>query len=690
MERVPSTSPAVALTAHGNPVLGLREPAAAGQVVTVTDGRGRPVWRSHPLAAGCRAVSVDVRGGRFVGAASGWSVLPPGRFAAAGVDGAVEVTAVTRIEARFAAPPGKWLPAEVAWHTDGSWRGRDGAIAAGAGGGGGSAYLFVDGAMHGEITARFRAAGAGSAAAWGLIARHFNGSNHLRLVLRRAGNELAAALERVAAGADPEYRGRVLASARAACAPDGTGEVRWHFNGTRHQVALDGLPLLDAHDAYMGGVEVVGLFAEAGGSEPASEPAPAPAPPRAVPAAWRSFALVSSQWVARHLIRRGDYAAVVRPGNVHRLHLSPAPGARPAAFDPRTNVMWESGIQVGHVGGSEIKFTQGAALDLLACGEVADLVRWHGPLPRFVEQDDDVRGYARGTAAFFAERIVISDWVAVRVRRSVGPDFDLLGRALTAPARVALGSGRTFAAWELDGSGRVAELAAADGRHYYPFTLVFPLAVAGTAWHLIAVVGGLQHAGGLVPGRALGWQCPHGLTASHGMRVTPTVPGTEYGHWIAVSWLPTADTGAAEAAALALRDEFEQPASLTVERGALPGNDPAQEQPAAALTVEGAFDRALGAYRVTLDAGAARFRFDPGAICRRRPVFIASASAGAAAAGGAVLACALDGQPLLHGADYLCQRWPAGAAGAAHAVQLRADLTRPVTVELQVRAAPRS
>ena len=739
------------MSGHGNPELGLRAPAAPGQLVAIADGRGRPVWRSHPLAAGRRSVRVDVRDGRFVGQAAGWCLLPPGRYAAdvgggpaaaikvqavttikvdfsaqphaAGETDGIDGAAATRVEAGVPAPLVQWLPRAVAWHTDGSWRARRGGIEAADG----RAYLFMDGAMHGGITARFQAAGDESAADWGLIARHFNGSNHLRLVLRREGAELAVALERVAAEADPEYGAAQLATARVGCNSDGVGEICWQFNGTSHQVALDGEPLLSAHDPYMGGVEVVGLFADSRPGYPQTRQSRATAAPplpagqrsglnhgaESVPV-WASFALTSSQWVAKHRVSRGDFAAVVRAGNIHQLHLSPAPGREPASFDPRTNVMWESGIQVGHIGGSEIKFTQGAALDLLATGEVADLVRWRGPLPRFVEQDDDVRGYAHGTAALYHDRIVISDWVAVRVRRSVGPDFDLLARALSAPARVALGSGRSFVPWELDRDGRVAELTAAGGRHYYPVTLVFPLQVRGTRWHLIAVVGGLRNAGGLTPGRAVGWQCPRGLTASHGVRVAPTVPGTEYGHWIAVSWLATADTAAAEAAARALRDEFQIPATLTAQHGSLAQHDPKREQPAAALALEGSFDRALGAYRVALDGAAARFTFDPGDLRRRRPVFIVDAAgapgapgaadtaagnpsstggsvvsgarAGSAAgdptAAGATLTCSIDGQPQRYGSDYLYQRWPAGAGASGHALQLLHDLTQPVTVEL--------
>ena len=696
------------MSSHGNPTLRLPGAAVAGQVVTVADCAGSEVWHSHPLAAGRDAVCVDVRDGRFVGVGGGWSVLPPGGYtvatpAAAATDarplapppsrravapagGRIEVAAELRVTARFGAAEGGWLPRDAAWHSDGTWRlqgGTDPGIVAvaveaaagtrpagppGGGSRGACAYLFVDAAMHGAVGARFTAPGAGSAAVWGLIARHYNDGNHLRLTLQRDGAGLLLRLERRAAAADPGCRRRILAAAHVTLGGAPRGELRWHFNGTRHEVALDGVVRLTAADGYMGGVEIVGLFAEPdlAGSAPV----------------WHSFSVVSSQWVPRHAVRRGAYAAVVRPGNIHRLHLSPAPGRQPATLDPRTNLFWESGLQVGHIGGSEIKFTQGAALDLLARGPVADLVRWRGPMPRFVDQDADLRGYARGSAVFYDDRIVVGDWVAVRVRRSVGPDFDLLARALTGPARFAAGAERTFRPWKLPAGAATATLAAGPCRELYPVALAFPLRIGSAAWHLIAAVGGLCNVGGAAPGRAFGWRCPRRLTASHDLRVAPTVPGTEYGFWIACTWLFTADTAAAEAAALHLRDEFRQPAHLSPHRGTLVRSDATQEQPAARLALAGCFDRSSGAYRLQAEAGAACFTFDPGAIRRHRPVFLVD---GLAAAAPAAVACIADGRRLRSGTDYRWQAWPTGADAVL--VQLRRDVTAPLTLELRRSAS---
>ncbi|MDE0026347.1 MAG: hypothetical protein OXP69_18210 [Spirochaetaceae bacterium] len=710
------------MTSHGNPTLLLPGGATAGQVVVVSDGAGRAVWRSHALAAGRTAVCVDVRDGRFGGPGRGWSVLPPGHYRAPGAGGAVEVVAQRSIEARFDAPPADWMPPGTAWHRDGAWRASDGeagGIAPAAAGGrdrGGAdrgaadspsecSYLFVDAAMHATVTACFTAPAAPAPQRWGLIARHYNDAHHLRLELCSRRGHLAVRLLRRAADADPEHGRRTLAQARAAPESAGPRELRWHFNGTRHEVLLDGAVLLGAEDGFMGGVEIVGLFAEAGaaaaawhsfsGAESAADARHSFSGVESSGATWHSFSVVSSQWVPRHVVRRGAYAAVVRPGNVHQLHLCADPGQRPARLDPRSNVFWESGLQVGHIGGSEIKFTQGAALDLLARGAVADLVRWRGPMPRFVDQDADVRGYARGHAVCYDDRLVVADWAAVRVRRSVGPDFDLLGRAMSGPARIAAAGESAFTVWELPANGLTATLSAGACARLYPAALVFPLRVAGAAWHLVAALGGLNHVGGEAPGRVLGWRCPRGLTASHGLRVAPTVPGVEYGFWIAVTWLATADTGAAEAAALLLRDQFQVPARLTAYRGALLGADAAREQPADRAALAGGFDRAIGAYRLQAAAGQSRFTFDPGPVARAHPAFLISGPgrrrdedagvagdtcAAAAAAGRTeAVVCIVDGARLTAGPDFRWQWWPAPAGVL---VQLRRTVTAPVTVEI--------
>ena len=670
------------MTSHGNPTLLLPGGAQAGLVIKVMEVGGRVVWRSHPLAAGRTAVCVDVRDGRFDGPGPGWSVLPPGRYQAPGAGGAVEVTAQRSMDARFDAEPAHWLPPGTAWHRDGAWCTYSGEVPGiMAGGGvddpgaaarhGACSYLFVDAAMHATVTARFTAPRTPAPARWGLIARHYNDAHHVRLELCHRPGYLAVRLLRRAADADPEYEPCTLAQARSAPLPGGAQELHWHFNGTRHEVRLDGKVLFTAADGFMAGVEVVGMFAEAG----------------AATAVWHSFSVVSSQWVARHEVRRGCYAAVLRPGNIHQLHLSADPARLPARLDPDSNVFWESGLQVGHIGGSEVKFTQGAALDLLAGGAVADLVRWRGPMPRMVDQDADVRGWARGHAVCYDARLVVADWAAVRVRRSVGPDFDLLGRAMTGPARFAAADTRTFTAWELPADGLMSTLASGSCARLYPAALAFPVRAAGAAWHLVAAVGSLGHAGGDAQGRVFGWRCPRGLTASHDLRVAPTEPGVEYGFWIALSWLASTDTGSAEAAALRLRDQFQNPARLRAQRGALLAADDTREQPADRVALAGCFDRGLGAYRLQADRGRVRFTFDPGPVSRHEPAFLLSGLGerddGCVTGAGMTVSCAVDGVQSAAGDGFRWQPWPAPRGVL---VQLRRTVAAPLTVEVSARA----
>ena len=225
----------------------------------------------------------------------------------------------------------------------------------------------------------------------------------------------------------------------------------------------------------------------------------------------------------------------------------------------------------------------------------------------------------------------------------------------------------------------------------YPAALVFPLRVRDADWHLIAALGGLNHVGGDMPGQVFGWRCPRRLTASHDLRVAPTVPGVEYGFWIALSWLATADTHRAEAAALRLRDEFQSPALVTPTHGAAVAADPKREQPADLLTLAGCFDRGIGAYRLQAEAGRVRFVFDPGRVSRERPAFLVSGLGGAAGADRAdadasaydAVACTADDVPLAAPADFRWQPWPAPEGVL---VQLHRTVAAPVTVEISSRA----
>ena len=73
----------------------------------------------------------------------------------------------------------------------------------------------------------------------------------------------------------------------------------------------------------------------------------------------------------------------------------------------------------------------------------------------------------------YDDRLVVADWAAVRVRRSVGPDFDLLGRAMSGAARFAAADTRAFTAWELPADGLMATLFTGACARLYPAALVF-------------------------------------------------------------------------------------------------------------------------------------------------------------------------------------------------------------------------
>ena len=271
----------------------------------------------------------------------------------------------------------------------------------------------------------------------------------------------------------------------------------------------------------MGGVTVVGLFAE----------------PETV--AWRQFGMTTTRAVPVHTIRQEEYEAVIRPGNIQRLKLLKSPA-------PDQDLCWESGIQFGHIGGSEIKFTQAARLDLICDGLALSQMRWEGPMPKFVDQSEDIRGRAHGLASFYPDRIVLADYVLPWVRRSVGPDFDLLARRMKGPARIALGSDTTFREWVLPATGVENALKAQTCGNAYPVAAAFPFNLGGQTWWLKAVIGNLLHVAGDAPAAMFAWRCPHGLTASHDFRIAPCTPGIEYGFSILTTWQQSGDPAAVE------------------------------------------------------------------------------------------------------------------------------------------------
>ena len=370
---------------HGNPTLLIGERCAVRvQVERVDDGR--PVWRSHGLAPETDAVRVDAHHGDFVGPLVGGSVLPAGQYRytwePGGSDAAsFNVAARTLFDFDLTSVSAEQLSLTRRWQACGRWE--PGAESLGAASD--TAYLFAEGEMHGEIRARYvRDDPPNETVSWGLIARHYNAFAHVRLECRGGPDVLRLRLVRAEGTAGKQACVTVAeGQARGSRRPT---ELVWNLNGSKQQVRVDGAVVLEADEGFMGGVTIAGLFATAGSVH------------------WHRWSMTTTQPVPRHTIRRDAYRAVLRPGNVSLLQLLESEA-------PDQNLCWESGIQFGHIGGSELKFTQDARQQVVAAGPVATTVTWQGPMPKFFDQSRDIRGAARGQVNFYPDRIVIADEV---------------------------------------------------------------------------------------------------------------------------------------------------------------------------------------------------------------------------------------------------------------------------------------
>ena len=604
---------------HGNPTILV--PAQSGCVarrVIVSDDDG-PVWRSHVLAAGVDTVRVDVWHGRFVGCSEGWSVLSGGDYVVtiegaadntdngAGEqlqvsDGCVAEQQTLRIAERelfvasFCGPQEEWFTQNAQWHQKGTWIQQDEGITAQDE----PAYLFAEGAMHGTLSAEFCLGDSDSTSTFGLIARLYNAFTNIRVFLTYRAGKLHVVLARVFNTLPDPTSHDIVAEADVVLPDESSSQlssrpthcVRWQFNGQRSVVWINDIKALDVTDGFMGGVTVVGLF-----SEPGS-------------VCWRGMSMTTSQAVPNYEIECADYSAVIRPGNIQELRLS-----RSAA--PQQNIFWESGLQFGHIGGSEIKFTQDARLQRTYDGDVFTQVQWQGPMPKFVDRSDDVRGWAHGIATFYPERIVLEDHVLARTRRSVGPDFDMMSRVLAGPARIALAGERSFGDWTLPDDGSMASIPLEGCSNTFPVCIAFPLALGGERWWLKAVLA-CRHPIESDPAAAIfAWRCAFGLTASHDFRVAPTVPGIEYSFAIIVEWQAGGSCESVESDLLNLRDDWCQPVAVEAMVGSAIVYETEHDQPAEARSFSGCFDGSCGLYRLRGEDGRLRVALDPQGITRR-------------------------------------------------------------------------
>ena len=580
---------------QGNPTFIMRNHGPRG-LLTIERAKDREVlWTSYPLADSVDAVRVDVWHGRFEGPLALGGLLPAGDYEAIAVaeNGdrtkleAFSVVERTLFDLDLTTFGASDLADTRQWQCHGQWTASNHGLVAESG----TAHLHVYGAMHGVLQGRFEFADTSNEeVTWGLITRHYNVGNHIRLECLGQANDFELRLLRYESGI-PDSDGRnVIASAPHLSVGVGPTEIAWVLNSSIHLVYVNGELSLEAEEAFVGGVTIVGLFAQG----PALQ--------------WQQLSMTTTQPVAYHHIEREQYAASIRPGNIASLRLT-----RSAA--PDQNLCWESGVQFGHIGGSELKFTQGAELHLEHEGPVATVVSWHGPMPKFVEQCHDVRGTARGQASFYPDRIVMADDVLTWVRRTVGPDFDLLGKIMPGPAWIAMSGSRTFEPWDIKSTDKMVR--PANHRHGYPTAVAFPFRLGNQTWWLLAVITLRYPTGPDVTNTMFAWQDPRGLTASHDFRAHPTTPGTDYAHAIVIAWHQSDEREPATDDVLNLRDDWTSPIHIEASTGRIIRYDETREHPREAIDFNDCFDQSTGRYVVAADQNQVRLQLDPGNVHRR-------------------------------------------------------------------------
>jgi hypothetical protein len=613
----------------GNASIVLPQQHQGGRVTLRREGERNPCWISHGLPATTQSVYISVWNGEFCGPLRGASILPAGSYLlvwhkdkyhaqplAQLVVDAHQLLDTPLANATAAANAG-WEVREESAACPEADSEIEPAFAA-----------FRAAAMHGRLSASFRITStARQASVCGLVCRYYSKFHHLCVTYRcdeRGGASIR--LSHIAASKPDVPAESILAERLLQSPASGVVEIEWSFNGEQHSVWVDGVEVLSARDGYMGGVDVVGVFTR--GS-----------------CRCERATMISTQRTQRHDIEMPAYSASIRAGNIDRLQL------RHSAA-PHQNLCWESGIQFGHIGGSEIKFTQGATLQVLDEGPVATTVAWRGPMPKLVEQASDVRGMAEGVACFYRDHIVVADDVLARTRRSVGPDVDLLARLLCGHRRVALGSSNHFVDWALPQDGTYAFVEAGEGGAF-PALAAFPIQLADEHWWLTAMIL-LRRPRRSPPAASsvFAWRCPSALTARHDFRCAPTEPGTEYGFTIVLGWMQSTEISSLEQTLLRQRDGWLSPMTLEVAGGAAIAypND-AQDAPAEAHEFAGCFDLRNGRYVVRADSNELSITCDAAGV--ERSHFLLEIRNWPEPD---EVHCALDDVPLVAGKDFAWQR----------------------------------
>jgi len=555
------------------------------------------IWQSSLVSDQTEAVRIDVWNGRFAGSASEWVVLEPGKYKVRwqSLNGQILDLGPLNIESQelwmedLTTKKEGWLDHPDPWQKDGQWKTGNSGLTAKTD----TAHFFRQGAMHGNICVTYTLPEQiDSGRCWGMVARVYNAFNHLRVVICKETDRLSIQLIRVENGKTELKSYTVLASCKLDWNVSDKLRINWVMNGSCHTIFVNENLIIRASDGYMGGVDIVGFFADHNS------------------VAVNKVRMETTQTVPLYTVRHNQYSATIRPGNIRHLYF-------PTSAAPNQDIFWESGIQFGHIGGSEIKFTQGATQKVIDEGPVATVVNWSGPMPKFVDRSDDVRGFARGSAIFYPDRIIIDDTVLNWVQRTVGPDIDVLGRLMTGSARVAFGQDKAFEQWQLPADGHAVFPPKNESGELFPILMALPMGLGNQTWWLKALITLRRPASGLSSGHVVGWQCPFGLTASYNIRVAQPKPGLEYAYTIVVCWQHCDDHLQVEQDLLNLRDDWMAPMAIEAIQGQTVEYPPNQENPKEAIDFDGCFDRTRGCHVIDADKGKIQLRLDPGDIWRR-------------------------------------------------------------------------
>jgi hypothetical protein len=332
---------------------------------------------------------------------------------------------------------------------------------------------------------------------------------------------------------------------------------------------------------------------------------------------FRDIRFRSGYHVARQVVRGRHYEAVIRPGNIGEVYF-------PHSDRPHQNICWDSGLQFGHIGGSEIKGNVDARLRVIESGPVRTLVRWSGPMPHSANQRSDIRGQAWGWAAFYPDRIVVADFVVPFAPRSVGPDYDLASWLLDGPYRYACGPDGEFIP-KTPSSGR------SDDPRYYldlgdqpalPILVQAPLKLGATrCWWTALAFDLLNLSRPEDPTVAFDWITKDRLTLSVDLRKMPPTPGVLYG-WGIVLWFDPPEPDGQPERALARRNAYLQPMMLDFSCGAPVSYNRNSDYPAEALFLDQGFHRGYGAYLMRPDPeGRIEVHLNPEGNRYEQPVF---------------------------------------------------------------------